>query len=47
MKGGKGCWKVHKEVGKGERIEWSRGRGNFVKSLCREQPKVENSSRYK
>ena len=26
LKGGKGCWKVHKEVRKGERIEWSRGK---------------------
>ena len=39
-----GGWKVHKEVEKGERIEGSRERGNFVESLFQEQPKVRNSS---
>ena len=40
----KGGGKVHKGVAKGERIEWSKGKGNFVKSLYRELPKVGNSS---
>ena len=39
-----GCWKAHKEVGKGEKIQQSRGRGNFVESLCQGRLKVGNSS---
>ena len=44
LKEEKGGWKVHKEVGKGDRIEGSREKYNFVESLCWEQPKVGNSS---
>jgi len=33
-----------KEGEERERIELSRGRGNFIESLCQKQPKVGNSS---